>query len=79
MTTENLTFSNVRSLFHHDAVAVSAYPSLEDRFVNFNIEVACQHLDWQLSSVVQIFTPISLLIIGSILYQSGRCHEGNET
>jgi len=61
MTTENLTFNSVRFLFHREAVAVFAYPSLEDRLVNFNVEVACQHLDWQLSSVSQLFNTLSPL------------------
>ena len=62
MTTANLTFSSVRFLFHRDAVALFAYPSQEDRSVNFNVEVACQHLDWQLSSVSQIFNTLSPLL-----------------
>ena len=63
MTTGNLTFSGVRFLFHRDAVAVFAYPSPEDRLVNFYVEVACRHLDWQLSSVSQIFNTL-----GSLFY-----------
>jgi hypothetical protein len=61
MATEYLTFSSIRFLFHRDAVAVFAYPSLGDRLVNFNVEVACQHLDWQLCSVSQIFNTLGPL------------------
>lgn len=53
-TTENLTFSSVRILFYHEAVAVFVYPHVEARLVNFNVEVTCKHLDWQVSAMAQI-------------------------
>jgi hypothetical protein len=54
-TTENFRFSNVKFLFYHQAVAVRVYPPIENASANFYLEVTCEHLDWQVSSVAQIF------------------------
>jgi hypothetical protein len=51
----NLRFSNVKFLFYHEAVAVWVYPPMENASVYFYFNVACGHLDWQVSSVAQIF------------------------
>jgi hypothetical protein len=60
-TTENFRFSSVRFLFYHEAVAVFVYPQVGDRLVNFNVEVTCKHLDWQVSAVAQIFNDLGPL------------------
>jgi hypothetical protein len=54
-TTENLRFSNVKFLFYHEAIAVWVNPSVGNALANFYLEIACEHLDWQVSSVAQIF------------------------
>jgi hypothetical protein len=53
--TENLRFSDVKFLFYHEAVAVWVYPPVENALVNFYFDIPCRHLDWQVSSVAQIF------------------------
>jgi hypothetical protein len=53
-TTENLRFRNVEFLFYHQAVAVWVYPSVENASASFYLHIACEHLDWQVSSVAQI-------------------------
>jgi hypothetical protein len=54
-TAENLRFSNVDILFYHETVAVLVYPPIENASFNFYLEIPCEHLDWQVSSLAQIF------------------------
>jgi hypothetical protein len=54
-TTEDLRFNEVRILFYHEAVAVWVYPSVENVWASFRLSIACGHLDWQISSMAQIF------------------------
>jgi hypothetical protein len=54
-TSENIMFRNVKFLFYYEAVVVWAYPPKENASANFYLEVACGHLDWQISSMAQIF------------------------
>jgi hypothetical protein len=56
-TFENLQFSDVVFLFYHKAVAVWAYPPKKNASIDFKFcfNVVCGHLDWQISSVAQIF------------------------
>jgi hypothetical protein len=54
-TTEDLRFSKVRFLFYREAVVVRVYPPVENAPNNFYLEIACEHLDWQVSSLAQIF------------------------
>jgi hypothetical protein len=56
-TSENLKFNDVILLFCHKAIAVWAYPPrpMENTLYNFHFKIACEHLDWQVSSVAQIF------------------------
>jgi len=42
-------------LFYHEAVAVWVYPSMENAPNNFYFNIACGHLDWQVSSMAQLF------------------------
>ena len=63
MTTGSLGFSGLRFLFYHEAVVVftvaqaGAGIGIED----FSMQVLCRHLDWQVSSVAQIFSALSPL------------------
>ena len=53
-TTERLRFSTATFLFH-EAVFVSIYNRVGTDFVRFFVQVDCKHLDWQVSSIAQIF------------------------
>jgi len=55
-TKEIFRFNSARFLFYHEAVAVFMYPLTEDRPHTFFIDVVCEHLDWQVSSLAKIFT-----------------------
>jgi hypothetical protein len=54
MSAENLRFSRARIIFHHEAVAMFAFPHVEPEWNNFSFSVPCRHLDWQVSSVTKI-------------------------
>ena len=54
-TTENLRASSVRFLFYNKAVAVFMYLSVTAPEHTLYIHVGCEHLDWQVSSMAQIF------------------------
>ena len=62
MTTENLRCSSVKCLFYHKAVKVSDNFSANSWHPTFNIYVGCDHLDWQVSSIAQIFNVLSPLV-----------------
>ena len=51
----NLRFSSARLLFYHEAVAIFMYPLEVDRPHTLFIDVDCEHLNWQVSSLAQIF------------------------
>ena len=54
--TENLRFDHAKFEFGSEQVSVKVYPPETDNVMNpFSIHVACLHLDWQVSSVAQIF------------------------
>jgi hypothetical protein len=53
-TTENLRFGHAEFDFYDERVCVEVYP-LELKTVSFSINVLCCHLDWQVTSVAQIF------------------------
>ena len=55
MTKGNFRFSSATFLFYHEAVAVSMYPLVRVKPHTFFIDIVCEHLDWQVSSVAQIF------------------------
>ena len=48
-------------LFYHQAAAVRVYPPIENASANYYLEVTCEHLDWQVSSVAQIFNVLRAL------------------
>ena len=58
-TTENLKFSHAEFLFSDERVCVEVYPHEEAKTSVLFIEVDCRHLDWQVSSVAQIFNALS--------------------
>ena len=60
MTTENLRCSSVKCLFYHKAVKV--FDNATSWRPIFNIYVGCDHLDWQVSSIAQIFNVLSPLV-----------------
>jgi hypothetical protein len=57
-TAENLRFKSVRFQFNKDEVHVEVYPSEEDKIYTFLMVVHSWHLDWQVSSVAQIFNQL---------------------
>jgi hypothetical protein len=60
-TTKNLRFSGAKFLFHHEEVAAFLCSRVGDRVSKFNVEVICEHLDSQVSSMAQIFNVLSPL------------------
>ena len=60
-TTKNLRFSSTKFLFHDEEVAAFVYSHVGDRVSKFNVEVICEHLDSQVSSMAQIFNVLSPL------------------
>ena len=54
-TTENLRSGSVRFLFYNKAVVVFMCPPVNARVPTLSIDVRCDHLDWQVSSMAQIF------------------------
>jgi hypothetical protein len=61
-TTENLRFASANFRFEDNGVFVKVYPPGEAKMkVAFLIFVFCWHLDWQVSSVAQIFNSLGHL------------------
>ena len=61
-TTENLRFDSANFRFEDNGVLVKVYPPGEAKMkVAFVIFVFCWHLDWQVSSVAQIFNSLGHL------------------
>jgi hypothetical protein len=65
-TTEGLSFTRVKLVFHHKAVNAFVYPSAGSGSTNFEVRVLCDHLDWQVSSMAQIFNHLWPLLSGVI-------------
>ena len=61
-TTENLRFSRGKLQFFNDHVVVKMYPREEAKTYAFSIYICCWHLDWQVSSMTQIFNSLSQII-----------------
>ena len=57
-TTENLRFHSAKFELFSDAVYVEIYPPEEAEMYALSIDVFCWHLDWQVSSVAQIFNSL---------------------
>jgi hypothetical protein len=60
-STENLGFGSAEFIFYHRAVLVFVFSPVGSRLVNLTVEVTCGHLDWQVSSMAQIFNILSPL------------------
>jgi len=61
MTPDNFRFNSVRFIFCHERVFVFVSPTAETRAYSFSVDVYCEHLDWQVSSMAQIFNVLSPL------------------
>ena len=62
---ENLRFDRAEFYFYSERVYVEAYPPEINMPVDaFSINVGCCHLDWQVSSVAQIFNALSQIFSG---------------
>jgi hypothetical protein len=59
--TESLRFDSARFWFEDERVLAEVYTTSGEAKINVFINVACWHLDWQVSSVAQIFNSLSHL------------------
>jgi mRNA-degrading endonuclease YafQ of YafQ-DinJ toxin-antitoxin module len=57
----NLGSSRVEFIFYHKAVAVFVFLSVATPLTTLYMRVGCHHLDWQVSSMAQIFNVLGLL------------------
>ena len=57
--TENLRYKTARFRFSNTNAGVAVYPHEETEEYSFSTFVNCCHLDWQVSSVTQIFNALS--------------------
>jgi hypothetical protein len=73
-TTGNPRFSNVKILFYHEAVAVWVLPPMGNVSTKFRLDIACGHLDWQVSSMAQIFHSLRPLFSDVIELLNYRGH-----
>jgi len=60
-TADNFRFDRVEFLFYHEAVSAFVYPNAEAGVYSFTVDVYCEHIDWQVSSVAQIFNVLGPL------------------
>ena len=58
-TTENLRFNRAAFLFYDERVTVGVYPDENAKAYSLSLVVDCWHLDWQVSSAVQISNALS--------------------
>jgi hypothetical protein len=58
-TSENLRFGSAKFRFLIEKVHVELYPREEAKMYALSMKVRCWHLDWQVSSVAQIFNLLS--------------------
>jgi hypothetical protein len=54
-TTENLRFDSAKFVFSWDNVYLEVYPPEETEMYSLSVLIYCLHLDWQASSMAQIF------------------------
>jgi hypothetical protein len=64
ITTENLRFGSAKFKFSGRRVDVEVYPCGEAEIYTLSIAVDCWHLDWQVSSMVQIFHSLRQMFSG---------------
>ena len=80
-TTENLRFNSAKFEFSREHVAVKFFLHEEDEKYPLSLFVLCLHLDWQVSSVVQIFKSlgqISSTMEHLTLERRIHCQSSNE-
>jgi hypothetical protein len=69
--TENPGYSDAQIIFYHRAVSVWLFSPVAGP-ADFAVEVICEHLDWQVSSMTQIFnilSPLSSTVVNlSLVY-----------
>ena len=73
-STENIRPSIVRLLFYHKAVVVFMYFSVGSPEHTLYLRVGCDHLDWQVSSMAQIFNILNPLFSAVSLTLDYRSH-----
>ena len=73
-TAENIRPNRVEFLFYHKAVAVYMYSSMSDLNYTLGLHVGCNHLDWQVSSMAQIFNVFNPLFSAMELTLDYRSH-----
>jgi hypothetical protein len=73
-TAENIRPNTVRFLFYHKAVFVFMYFSLSTPEHTLYLRVGCERLDWQVSSVAQIFNVLNPLFSAVNLTLDYRGH-----
>ena len=71
---ENIRSSRVQFLFYHKAVVVYMYSSMSTSRYNLFLRVGCDHLDWQVSSMAQIFKILNPLFSAVDLTLDYRNH-----
>jgi hypothetical protein len=57
-TAENLRLDSAKFMFSRDGVYVRVYPRGDEMYA-LRMNVHCLHLDWQVSSMAQIFNPLT--------------------
>ena len=80
-TTENLRFDTAKFLFDDKRVRVEVYPPGEAKMkAAFIINVFCWHLDWQVSSVAQIFNSLGHLfsVVEHLTFEHGVHSQSSE-
>jgi len=56
--TENFRFNSVQLVFFQEGITLSAYRREGDRVNPFDVMIRCRHIDWQVSTVAQIFNSL---------------------
>ena len=73
-TAENIRPIRVEFLFYHKAVVVYMYSSMSAPEYTLYLRVGCNHLDWQVSSMAQIFNVLNPLFSAVELTLDYRSH-----
>ena len=60
-TLENLRFDSAKIWFSRDGVHMRLYPREKSQMYALSIDICCCHLDWQVSSMAQVFDSLSQL------------------
>ncbi len=77
-TTENLRFDSARFQFEGELVYVEVYLREEAKTYALTLKVFCRHLDWQVSSVAQIFDALNQIFsLVEHLTLEHKVHDGS--